>query len=356
MLQKKLGSLAVIAFLSACGGSNPFIDNSDTTDTGTGTGTTDGTPITSDRTVPPGTASPTPAAGIFRREPTSDEDNRFGDGAAQSIVYDSGTDSFTITGLAFDGNNTYTRSTAVSSLGPYAVYEAASQYPDAVTSSPINQMTHRAVYGVSTGGDVEFAIVRTGAYIAYGFGGFIYQRNGGVTLPTAGQASYSGPYAGLRGFVGKCGIEYSTADMAIDIDFDAFTAKSGAEQAAVRGRLTNREIYDVNGNNITRDILDALEAEYAGMTYNSLPTVVFEVGPSVMDANGEIVGNVGNSLNTPNGAITFEEGKYYALISGDATQGNASNIVGVLVFETTQDQRFENVTVHETGGFILGRN
>lgn len=46
MLQKKLGSLAVIAFLSACGGSNPYIDNSDTTGTGTGTGTTDGTPIT----------------------------------------------------------------------------------------------------------------------------------------------------------------------------------------------------------------------------------------------------------------------------------------------------------------------
>ena len=346
MLQKKLGSLAVIAFLSACGGSNPFIDNSDTTGTGTGTGTTDGTPITSDRTVPPGTASPTPAAGIFRREPTSDEDNKFGNGAAQSIVYDSGTDSFTITGLAFDGNNAYTRGNAVSSLGPYAVYEAAAQYPDAVTSSPINQMTHRALYGVSNTGDVEFAIVRTGAYVSYGFGGFIYQRNGGVTLPTAGQASY---------FIGRGGIEYATGDMSIDIDFDAFTAKSGAEQAAVRGRLTNREIYDVNGNNITRDILDALEAEH-GMTYNSLPSVIFEVGPSVMDANGEIVGNVGNSLNTPTGAITFEEGKYYALISGDATQGGADNIVGILVFETTQDQRFDNVTVRETGGFVIGRN
>lgn len=305
--------------------------------------------------MPPGTASPTPAAGIFRREPTSDEDNKFGNGAAQSIVYDSGTDSFTITGLAFDGNNAYTRGNAVSSLGPYAVYEAAAQYPDAVTSSPINQMTHRALYGVSNTGDVEFAIVRTGAYVSYGFGGFIYQRNGGVTLPTAGQASYSGPYAGLRDFIGRGGIEYATGDMSIDIDFDAFTAKSGAEQDAVRGRLTNREIYDVNGNNITRDILDALEAEH-GMTYNSLPSVIFEVGPSVMDANGEIVGNVGNSLNTPTGAITFEEGKYYALISGDATLGGADNIVGILVFETTQDQRFDNVTVRETGGFVIGRN
>jgi hypothetical protein len=216
-------------------------------------------------------------------------------------------------------------------------------------------MTHRALYGVSNTGDVEFAIVRTGAYVSYGFGGFIYQRNGDVTLPTAGQASYSGPYAGLRDFIGRGGIEYATGDMSIDIDFDAFTAKSGAEQAAVRGRLTNREIYDVNGNNITRDILDALEAEH-GMTYNSLPSVIFEVGPSVMDANGEIVGNVGNSLNTPTGAITFEEGKYYALISGNATQGGADNIVGILVFETTQDQRFDNVTVRETGGFVIGRN
>lgn len=345
--------LGLALSLTACGGSNPFIVETPTTP-GTGTGTGTGTGIDGDRTVPPGTASPTPARGIFRREPTSTEN--FGDGATQSITYNAQADSFTVQGLAFDGGNTYTRGTQVSSLGPYAVYEAASLYPDSVTNTAINQLTHRAVYGVSTSGDVGFAIVRTGAYVGYGFGGFIYQRNGSVTLPTTGQATYTGEYAGLRDFNGAGGLEYARGTMTVDIDFDAFTAQTGAARAGVKGSVVNREIYNAAGQNITRDILDALEAEH-GLQYSALPAIIFEIGPDVMDSNGEIVGKVSNSLPTSTGSIAFETGSYYAILSGDVTQGGADNIVGIIVTESTADERFNgSVTVRETGGFVLGRN
>lgn len=352
--------LGIALIVAACGGSNPFIVDPDP-GTDPGTDPDPGTPIEGERDLPPGTASPSPAQGIFRREAPSTEQN--GNGAVRSITRLSG-DRFEVEGLAFDGDNIYTRSGPVQTLepvtgaitGPFAVYEAAAQYPDDVTNTAINQLTHRALYGVSSSGDVAFAILRTGAYTGYGFGGFVYQRNGSVTLPTTGQATYRGDYAGLRDFEGVGGLEYATGTMTVDIDFDAFTAQTGAARTAVKGAVTNREIYDIDGNNITRDILDALEVEY-GLTYTALPAILFTIGPNVMDANGEIVGTVSNTLTTSTGAIEFETGQYYAILSGDVTQGGADNIVGIIVTESTADARFTgNVTVRETGGFVLGRN
>ena len=47
---------------------------------------------------------------------------------------------------------------------------------------------------------------------------------------------------------------------------------------------------------------------------------------------------------------TFETGNYYAVMSGD----QANEVVAVLVV-TADDPRYSNVTVRETGGFILTR-
>ncbi|MBK8440173.1 MAG: hypothetical protein IPL38_12055 [Rhodobacter sp.] len=60
----------------------------------------------------------------------------------------------------------------MASLGPYQVYEAAAVVNDPLTLRPIPQFQHRLIAGVSTSGQTEFAIVRTGAYAGYGFGGF----------------------------------------------------------------------------------------------------------------------------------------------------------------------------------------
>ena len=290
----------------------------------------------------PGTTTPSPTGPITRREARNDQ----GDGYAESFAYDAATDRFSVDNLGFDGANSYTREAAVGSLGPFRVYESARVFADSVTGAPINQFQHRALLGVSRSGDTEFAVVRTGAYVGYGFGGFTYQRNGAVTLPTTGQATFAGDYAGLRDFKGAGGIEYTRGTMTMDIDFEDFN-----DGNAVKGAVTNRRLYDINGTDITAGYIAALNAKES-TTATELPVLRFVVGPGVMDANGEIKGGI-NSFIAPTGKALeeFETGKYYAVLSGT----NPDEVAGIIVVES-EDARFDgSVTARETGGFILYR-
>lgn len=301
------------------------------------------TPPAPDPEILPGTTTPTPTGAISRREAR----NANGDGFAESFEYDAATDRFAVDNLGFDGDNSYTRGVAVGNLGPFRVYESARVYADSVTGAPITQFQHRALLGVSRSGDTEFAVVRTGAYVGYGFGGFTYQRNGAVTLPNTGQATFAGDYAGLRDFEGTGGIEYTRGTMTIDIDFEDFN-----DGNAVKGAVTNRRLYDVNGAEITASYIAALNAK-EGTTATELPVLRFVVGPGVMDANGEITGQI-NSFIAPTGKALeeFETGKYYAVLSGT----NPDEVAGIIVVES-EDARFDgSVTARETGGFILYRS
>ena len=251
--------------------------------------------------------------------------------------------------LAFDGDNEYARGTSVSSLpggkSRYAVYEADGLATDPDSSTPISQFSHRAIYGVSRNGQDKFAIVRTGAYVGYGFGGFIYQREGGVTLPSTGQAIYNGKTAGLRDFSGAAGLEYTTGDIEIAIDFDDFDETTGSRGDAVRGSITNRRIYDINGTDITSDVLTRIDT-----SLRSYPTAQFVVGPGVMDDNGELLGEITSSYVDSSGETqSFESGKYYAVVSGN----DAKRIVGVVVMENSVDPIADSV--RETSGFIVYR-
>lgn len=319
--------------IASCGGP-AVVDGS--SGGGTDGGGTDGG-IDSDGSLPPGTESPSPSSAIVRYEAQDDS----GNGYATGFTYNSTNDTFLVDNLAFDGANTpYTRGTQVSSLGRFAVYEGPQLYPDDVTGVPIGQFTHRALYAVSDSGAVELAIVRTGAYVDYGFGGFIYQRNGSVTLPTTGQAAYSGEYAGLRDFEGRADLEYVRGNMTMAIDFEDFN-----DGNAVQASVVNRRVYDINGNDITTDIMSAM-----GSSSSVLPTITFDVGPGVMTDNGEITGQAHSYTVAASGAIsTFEAGNYYAIVSGD----NAEEVVGIIVV-TAADPRGD-YTTRETGGFLLTR-
>ena len=341
---KTFGPISVAILLSACSG-NSLVAPDTTTTTTTTTTTDSGTPISSSRVLPPGTASPSRSVGIFRREA---ENTATGSGYVSTISYDSVADTFSVDNLGFDGANSYGRGdvTKVASLGPYAVYEGPSIEPDSVTGTPITQFLHRAIYAVGPDGRTEFAIVRTGSYVGYGFGGFIYQRNDNVTLQTTGQATYSGKYAALRDFKSRPGLEYATGDMRMDIDFSDFNSGS-----AVKGYINNRAVFDIDGNDITNDVLAALNGTTG--TETQLPTLSLTVGPGVMDANGEITGTVNRFTEGTSGSSTdsLDSGKYYAIISG---AGADQQVVGVIVTEAP-DYRMTDVTVRETGGFILTR-
>lgn len=337
-----VAALAAGLAVASCGG-NPFITTPEPE--------TPAPPEDDDSVAElPGTTTPSAATPISRYEA---RDEATGSGYAENITFDPDTNTFTVDNLGFDGANSYSQRTFTGTplatrLGQYRVYEAAAVVNDPLTGLPIPQFSHRLLAGVSRSGDTEFALVRTGAYVGYGFGGFILKRNVAVTLPTTGQAGYSGNYAGIRDFQGRGGLEYTTGDMTMAIDFEDFN-----DGDAVQGRIFNRRIFDINGNDITRQVLDAWEndpdTEYN--QGNALPTLLFEVGPGVIDANGELNGNLGSTVELADGTLeTYEAGNYYAIVAGE----DADEVVGIIVVTST-DPRYDTVTARETGGFILYR-
>lgn len=274
-----------------------------------------------------------------------------GGGFVQEVVFDEDTGNYIIDNIAFDGENEYTPGAAVPTLGSYEVFDAAVSTADDLTGNPISQIAnYRAIIGQSTtmvGTTPEprtsFALVRTGGYFDYGFGGFLYQRNGSVTLPSTGQATFSGDYAGTRVFQNGGGLEFTTGAMTIDIDFEDFNANT-----TVKGNLTGRAAFEVDGTPISLGGMDELV----------LPTVSFVIkeGTTNIADNGEITGELTSAIVNDEGALeVYESGQYYAVIAGDATDvADGGEIVGIIVIES-EDPRYEGVTAQETGGFILYR-
>jgi hypothetical protein len=370
-LKNKIISLALIAGLTACSGGNPFdtvvVEEEDTTigepTDGEIVGDGEGTGINRDG-IPPGTTTPTPEDSIFRSEPAGTEGGvDEGDGFATGISYDSDDDTFTVDNLAFDGDRPYDRGTLVSSLsandagiGRFQVYEGPTTAIDPRSISDDNptgevrQFVYRAVYGVSnntftnTAGEqqatTQFAIVRTGSYTDYGFGGFIYQRDTSVELPTTGVATFNGHSAGLRDFQDGGGLQYTTADVKVNIDFSDFNDGESIRGDGVSGSITNREIFDLEGNNITSTVAAAL-----GEDVTAIPNALFVVGPDVLDNNGDLIVDIRSDL--PNGGGIYETGTFYAIVSGDADE-----ITGVFVLEAESGS---DSLSRDTGGFILYR-
>ncbi len=263
------------------------------------------------------------------------------------MTYNAVDDEFTVDNLGFDGANVYERGTAVDTLGvdlrQYAVYDADDIAFDALDGDPIDQNgPYRAIIGVSDNlvdGDARtaFAIVRTGGYRDYGFGGFIYQRNGGVTLPTTGQAHFGGEYAGIRVFQGWRGLEFTTGDISVDIDFRDFNAND-----AVNGTISNRLVFAENGASVTTGGVDEL----------LVPNLTFTVveGVQTLTGDGEISGTLSNTVD----GEVYESGTYYGILGGDLTTAPGGELVGIFVVES-EDPRYTDVIAQETGGFILYR-
>jgi hypothetical protein len=364
--------LLAVCLVAACSG-NPF-DQQETGGGGGGGGSTpppattpSGSPV-GDGTLPPGTGTPTPNTAITRVEARGTGAAE-GNGFANTFVYDGATDTFAVQGLAFDGSQRdgtrYSRVPALPLGTGFAAYEGPSTVPDFLTGAPIQQLTHRAIYGVSTSGRTQLAIVRTGSYSGYGFGGYVFQRNptdpslpnaAGVILPTSGQAGYSGNYAGLRDFNGSAGLEYVTGDMLIEIDFAGFSGNCTPTRCpdAVRGSVSNRQVFDLSGTNITSTIIGAINTE-ENAAITALPTLMFRIGTHVLDVNGEIRGTIDSKFPNLDGrTVQYEAGNYYAIMAGDHSTLPGGEIVGIIVVEG-EERRRPGTTFRETGGFIVER-
>ena len=142
-------------------------------------------------------------------------------------------------------------------------------------------------------------------------------------------------------------LAYVAGDMTILVDWDDFNAGESATGigSAVEGYFENRRIYSLGGVDITDDILTLINEDRGlnSTPISVLPTLFYADGPDVLDANGQMEGQVNAAI----GSEVFDSGKYYAVLSGD----DADEIVGVLV--VTSD--IASTTVRETGGFLLYR-
>lgn len=237
-------------------------------------------------------------------------------GQASAVSYDPVTDTFSVDNLVFDGSGLYDRDDVVPTLNGFRVYE---------NNNLTERRAYKALYLESASGLSRVAVVRTGSYQGFGFGGFVYARDGTVTLPTTGQATYTGNYAGVRVFNGIGGLQYTQGDALLEVDFEDFNNTRGVE-----GQITNREILDQDGNVI-----------------DTLPTLILSTG-ELTDA-GETTGEA-SSLRFDVDAdefVDFESGNYYAVIGGE----NAEEIVGVIVIEAN-DPDDAAIGIQETGGFI----
>lgn len=273
--------LAACAALAACSGGSETGEDAFEDDTFTGEGM-----------LLAGTDDPTSTGSLFRYD---------GEQEVSQVSYNAATDTFTVNNLPFDGNGTYDRDDVVASLNGFNVYE---------NNNPAPIREYKALHGISSSGNTRVSIVKTGSYQDFGFGGFVYSRSGSVNLPSSGQATYDGTYAGMIVFEDAVGLNYVSGDAYLEVDFDDLDSSN-----AVEGLIYNRQVFDQNGN----------------LLGSSLPVVLATGG---ITQAGEIVGET---------AVDGEfNGMYYAVIAGS----DASEIAGVIVVTDN------TAGTEETGGFF----
>lgn len=325
MIRQTATLLAALSLAACLDGKNPLVDSGGVDDPDL-----------------PGTENPTQATPIERYEKRDDNN---GNGFAESITYDPVNDTFTVDNLAFDGGNTYLRGLLVPTLNGFRVYDGDIFYADDVTGTPIWQFLHRAIMRESASGNTRLAIVRTGAYIPYGFGGFMFARDTGVDIPLSGQAYFAGDYAGLRDFNGQAGLEFVSADAEAAIDFEDFNDGDG-----VRLRIYNRRIFDVTGADITASVISAFNSPFQ----TTIPELRSKVGPGAVTAAGELSLEMFSNFIDQNGVVQDHLlGDYYGVLAGE---GADMELVGVVVVEA-KDPRDPSgkIVVRETGGFVMER-
>ena len=117
----------------------------------------------------------------------------------------------------------------------------------------------------------------------------------------------------------------------------------------VQGTISNREVWDIDGLGITATVAPT------GVT---LPNLRFRIGPGSLADNGSLEGGIFSTVVNSEGAlVTYEDGQYYGVLSGD----DAEKIIGIIVVQGA-DPRFgdtgredSTVTYQETGGFMADR-
>lgn len=223
-------------------------------------------------------------------------------GDVSTATYDPGTDTLTINSLPFDDGDfeaTYARSPAFDVNG-FKAY----------MNDPASARRYIAYWGVTNNGagSASAGVVATGNYLNHGFSGATYGRDGTTPIPQSGVANFTGRYAGLLTYDGKGGIDRTSGDVTLDVDF---------ADAKVEGGITNRV-------NIT--------------TATAQNTLILATS-TIKD--GKITGGTASSWS---GVTQIEDGTYEGIIGGI----DGMEIAGIVVI-TDSTGAFPT---KETGAFV----
>lgn len=243
-----------------------------------------------------------------------------------SMVYDSETQELVINNIPFDGATAengqaiYTRTGALGA-------SSFDRYEDAAGT-----LAYYAVFRRSESGATQAGAFATSSYIDFGIGGASAQRNSAnVNLPNSGEYSFTGEYAAVRIYSDAAGVldrpEYVTGDVEIEMDFGDFD-----DVGAIVGVISNRQLYDYNGN-----IIGPMD------DFVSLAMTEIDRDTGIVTAGGAS----GISTDT---ATTMTSGQWTAILGG--TEG--TEIAGIVVLESA-DSSTSTELVRETGVFIAIR-
>lgn len=233
-------------------------------------------------------------------------------------------DTMRINNIPFDNSDAtgggYTRS-ATALPNAFDVYESP------LSGGP-NDRQYFAVFQRASHSEV--AAVGTGDYISFGFGGATLQRLDGTNGIPAERPEYytfTGDYAAVRITTlsgGEDDVEFITGDTELTVDILDFDV-----DGAVEGLITNRTLYDVNGNS-----LGALN------DYVSLATAEIDF------STGEILQSTAVGIEGVTGQIA--SGGWQGVFAGP----DGEEIAGFVVLEGDVTSTEVDDTVRETGVFI----
>ena len=289
--------LVLSALLAGCGG-NPF-GNAD--DPGSDGGSAD------------------TAAGSVYGEDMND------DLVMNSMVYDPDANVIVVNNIPFDGATAangqaeYAQTgTLPGDFGRYENVAGANQY--------------FAVFRRSGTGAVEGGAFGTTAYVDFGLGGAAAKRlAASVSLPNAGEYTFTGEYAAIRIFDSASGItepQYVTGAAEIDIDFGDFDGVG-----AILGTVTGRQVYDSTGAPL--GVMD----DYISLALGDVDR-----------SNGTIDGGGASSRDNSTGSV-IASGDWSGVIGGT----NGTELAGIVVLEGAVADAGGSGNMRETGVIIAAR-
>ncbi|MCR8723039.1 hypothetical protein [Frigidibacter sp. ROC022] len=232
-------------------------------------------------------------------------------GEVNRFTYNPSTDVVSINNLPFDLDGTYVRDVTLDRNG-FRGYRNSAGDEDYV-----------ALFSASLADKVSAGVVATDGYINFGYGGTMYTSTG-ATLPNQGEATFEGPYAGLRVYEGdSTEMGSSTGVVKLRMDFDDFDVVGAIDVLVV-----DRQAFDSNGNLIgDLPYLSGSTTDHDGIKINA--TDVVEVFPD----------------SSTGGTGTLE-----GIFGGTVGAGLEGQVAGVVVITSADDD--SGLQVMERGAFI----